>query len=409
MLDLADRRVLVVGGGAVASRKVRSLMEGGATNIVAVAPQFRPELAELAQTGQIELHERRFEVADVPGSWLIIAATNDPKVNSDVASAAARSRIWCINSGDAADGSAASMARFDIDGSATIAVSGHGDPTRAANILEYLRALSRLDAIPTNIDRRSVSRRRGHVALIGAGPGDPSLLTLRAVHALHRADVLVMDRLAPQRLSDVAPPGVEVIDVGKAPGKHAASQAEINEILVSRASEGKYVARVKGGDPFVLGRGGEEALACVANGIPVEVIPGITSAIAVPAAVGIPVTQRGITSSFIIASAHEGPDAVVRTFADAPHESTLILLMGAGSLPKIARALVDTGRDHATPVAVVSSGWTPNQRALVTTLGDVAAESVPAASPAVVVIGDVVRLSAELGFLAEPTRFSGHA
>jgi len=234
-------------------------------------------------------------------------------------------------------------------------------------------------------------------------------LTVRAAQALALADVLVVDRLAPAALWEDSVSDVRVIDVGKEPGKHAVSQDEINKILVREASAGYNVVRIKGGDPFVLGRGGEEALACQAAGIPVTVVPGITSAISVPAAAGIPVTHRGVTSTFVVASAHDGPAGVLAAVSDSPHSSTLVLLMGAGKLPAIAGALVATGRSSATPVAIIESGWTNDQRTTITSLGEAESGTVRVKPPAVVVIGDVVRLREQLGDLGIASSNARHA
>jgi uroporphyrin-III C-methyltransferase/precorrin-2 dehydrogenase/sirohydrochlorin ferrochelatase len=195
---------------------------------------------------------------------------------------------------------------------------------------------------------------------------------------------------------------VEVVDVGKTPGNHPVGQDRINEILVHHAKAGKNVVRLKGGDPFVLGRGGEEALFCAQHGIPVEVVPGVTSAVSVPAAAGIPVTHRGITASFVVASAHEGADAVVTALKDAPADATLVLLMGVTRLADTATGLVAAGRSPQTPVALIESGWTERQRTTVTTLERAAADAEEAGvkAPAIVVVGDVVRVREQLGDLA---------
>jgi uroporphyrin-III C-methyltransferase len=240
--------------------------------------------------------------------------------------------------------------------------------------------------------------------LVGGGPGDPGLITVRGRQLLAAADVIVTDRLGPRGLLDAVGPDVEVIDVGKTPGHHPIPQTRINEILVEHARRGRAVVRLKGGDPFVLGRGGEEAIHCVANGIPVEVVPGVTSAVSVPAAAGIPVTHRGITASFVVASAHDGATAALDALRDAPVTSTVVLLMGVTALADTARRLVESGRPPTTPVALVESGWTPAQRTTVTTLAEAAevAEREGVRSPAVVVVGDVVRVREQVGDLVPP-------
>ena len=245
----------------------------------------------------------------------------------------------------------------------------------------------------------------GRVALVGGGPGDPGLITVRGRQLLAAADVVVTDRLGPRDLLDVLSPDVEVVDVGKTPGHHPIPQARINEILVEHARLGRQVVRLKGGDPFVLGRGGEEAIHCAANGIPVEVVPGVTSAVSVPAAAGIPVTHRGITASFVVASAHDGATAALDALRDAPVTSTVVLLMGVTALADTARRLIESGRPPTTPVAIVESGWTPAQRTTIATLADAAevAEREGVRSPAVVVVGEVVRIREQVGDLVPPT------
>jgi uroporphyrin-III C-methyltransferase/precorrin-2 dehydrogenase/sirohydrochlorin ferrochelatase len=237
---------------------------------------------------------------------------------------------------------------------------------------------------------------------VGGGPGAEDLITVRGRALLAAADVVVADRLGPRGRLSTLSAEVEVVEVGKTPGNHPVPQDRINEILVHHAKLGRNVVRLKGGDPFVLGRGGEEALHCAAHGVPVEVVPGVTSAVSVPAAAGIPVTQRGVTASFVVASAHEGSDHVLRAAADAAPDATLVLLMGVSALGETAAGLVAAGRSPATPVAIVESGWTPKQRTTVTTLEHAARDARAAGvrPPAVVVVGDVVALRERLGDLS---------
>ena len=237
----------------------------------------------------------------------------------------------------------------------------------------------------------------GRVTLVGGGPGDPDLITVRGLRALREADVVVVDKLAPRELLDGLDPRVEVVDAGKAPHAHNLSQGEINALLVERARAGQHVVRLKGGDPYVFGRGGEEALACVRAGVPVEVVPGISSAVAVPAAAGIPVTHRGVTQDFAVVSAHldpSHPGATVDWEALAAGPGTLVLLMAVANLDQVSTELVKRGRPDDTPVAVISDGTLPTQRVLVSTLAQVAGDVADAGirPPAVVVVGEVVRL-----------------
>ncbi len=231
------------------------------------------------------------------------------------------------------------------------------------------------------------------VYLVGAGPGDPGLLTRRGEALLQRADVVVYDRLASPTLLELAPARAELVDVGKAPGRAAMGQEQINQLLVARGAAGLEVVRLKGGDPFVFGRGGEEAEACIAAGVPFEVIPGVTSAIAAAAYAGIPVTHRGLSTSFTVVTGHEDPakgssdtdwDALART------GGTLVVLMGAGRVGLIAEALLAGGRAPSTPVAAVRWGTRPNQRTLRGTLGKLGDLGVE--SPSAIIIGAVAAL-----------------
>lgn len=243
----------------------------------------------------------------------------------------------------------------------------------------------------------------GKVYLVGAGPGDPGLLTCKGRAILERCDVVVYDRLANPCLLDLAPAHAERIYVGKGPGNHAMTQEEINACLVEQGLAGKQVCRLKGGDPFVFGRGGEEALDCIAAGIPWEVVPGISSSIAAPAYAGIPVTHRNVATSFAVITGHENPDkpdTQVDWSGIANAADTLIFLMGVGNLPEICRNLVDEGRDPATPVALVRWGTRPEQRSLRGTLADIVAkvEAAGFKPPAVTVVGEVVNLQSELAW-----------
>ena len=244
---------------------------------------------------------------------------------------------------------------------------------------------------------------RGTVALVGAGPGDPGLVTVRGRDLLARADVVVVDRLAPAELLSYCRPDVEVVPAGKAPHGEGMTQGEINALLVARARAGLNVVRLKGGDPFVFGRGGEEAEACVKAGIPWEVVPGVSSAVAVPAYAGIPVTHRGITQDVAILSGHVDPGesgSTVDWRALAAGPGTLVLLMGAETIGKIAARLVEHGRPGDTPVAMIRWGTTAEQRTVVATLDTIEHEATTAGmtAPAVTVIGDVVRLRDRLSW-----------
>lgn len=241
----------------------------------------------------------------------------------------------------------------------------------------------------------------GTVYLVGAGPGDPGLVTLKAVELLKAADVVVYDHLVGPETLAFAREGAEMVDAGKSGSRHMLEQDDINEILADRASRGRAVVRLKGGDPFLFGRGGEEAAYLKQRGITFEVVPGVTSALAVPAAAGIPVTHRGLASAVTIVTGHESagkPGPAVDWGAVARLDSTIVVLMGAGNIRGIAEKVVAGGRPEDTPVAVVQNGTTRDQSVVVGTLADIArrAEEAGVGPPAVIVIGEVVRMRKDL-------------
>lgn len=242
---------------------------------------------------------------------------------------------------------------------------------------------------------------RGIVYLVGAGPGDPKLITVKGLECIQKADVVVYDRLAGHRLLAFARPEAEIIYVGKSPDRHTLKQDEINRLLVEKAGEGKIVTRLKGGDPFVFGRGGEEAEALWEAGIPFEVVPGVTSAIAAPAYAGIPVTHRDYTSALAIITGNEDPlkeDSSIAWDKISTGAGTLVFLMGMANLPRITRCLIENGRLPATPVALVRWGTRPEQRTLVGTLENISEKAKEAGfkNPAVIIVGEVVSLRDKL-------------
>jgi len=241
----------------------------------------------------------------------------------------------------------------------------------------------------------------GKVYLVGAGPGNPDLISVKGVACIKKADVIVYDHLLDDRLLDLADPTVERIYVGKTAGKHTKPQDGINRLLVTKAKEGKTVVRLKGGDPFVLGRGGEEAEVLVQNNIPLEVIPGITSAIAVPAYAGIPVTHRGLASSFTVITGHQDQyksDSSMNWEKLATVTDTLVFLMGVKSLPEIVSKLIEFGRPSDTPAALIKEGTKPEQITVVGSLKDIVAKVKDnhLTPPAIIVIGEVVKLRDKL-------------
>lgn len=241
--------------------------------------------------------------------------------------------------------------------------------------------------------------RPGTVYLVGAGPGDPDLITVKGVKALQEADVVVYDRLANPVLLEFAPVWAERVYAGKAPGRHWLSQEAISALLVAEAQQGKVVVRLKGGDPFVFGRGGEEVQALAAAGVPFEVVPGISSALAVPAAAGIPVTHRNIACSFTVVTGHSsGDDPCAIPWETLPRNGTLVILMGVANLPRIAAQLIAHGRSPEMPAAVISQGTLPGQQVVVGTLADIAGKAAAIRPPATIVIGEVVALREEIGW-----------
>ena len=389
-LVLAGRKVVVVGGGHVAQRRVPSFLAAGA-DVTLVSPEVTPALEGLA--GELTLVLRDFTETDLEGAWYVVAATDDPDVNARVAAAAESRHTFCVRSDDARGGSAWTPA-VGHHGSVTVAVLGNREPRRSAALRDDIVTALR-DGHLTSTDAHD---RSPGVVLVGGGPGEPELVTVAARHALASADVVVADRLAPRELLDELGAHVELIDVAKLPRGRSASQDRINEVIIDRARAGKRVVRFKGGDNFVFGRGFEELLACAAADVPVTVVPGLTSAIAVPARVGIPVTHRGVAHEFTVISGHlppGHPDSLVAWDAVAKLQGTLVLLMAVDNAPAIATTLLAGGRSAATPVAVIVDGTMPTERTVLTTLGsladDLAAHEV--VPPAIIVIGEVVAVA----------------
>ena len=400
LLDLAGRRAVVVGGGPVALRRVRALLAAGA-RVAVVAPAVLPELAELSE---VAVSLRGYADGDLDGAWLVHACADDPVVNSAVAAEAARRQVWCVRADDAGAGTARTPAVARAAG-LVVAVAGETpDPRRSVAVRDAVALLLETGELPLRAGRPGP----GRVALVGGGPGDPGLITVRGRRLLAEADVVVVDRLAPRALLARLDPAVEVLDVGKTPHGAGPAQADISALLVDRARAGARVVRLKGGDPFVLGRGGEEVLACVRAGVPVEVVPGVTSAVAGPAAAGIPVTHRGVAADFAVVSGHVEPGAspgsVIDWQALADGPATLVLLMALDRLGPAAAELVKRGRPGRTPVAVVRRATLPDQEVLVATLDTVAAAVADAGlrPPAVVVVGEVVALREQLWGGAPP-------
>jgi uroporphyrin-III C-methyltransferase/precorrin-2 dehydrogenase/sirohydrochlorin ferrochelatase len=385
-LRLLGRPVLVVGGGPVAARRAKGLLDAGA-RVTVVAPVASAALRELADAGLLTWERRPYVPSDVDGVWFVQTATGDPAVDTQVSADAEAQRIWCVNASDH-EASAAWTPAVAVVDDVQIAVNAGGDPRRAMALRDAVATALETGDLP--LRRRRATKAPGSVALVGGGPGDTGLITVRGRRLLGQADVVVADRLGPRKLLNELAPDVRVIEVGKTPGHHPVPQAEINRILVEEALAGHRVVRLKGGDPYVLGRGGEEAEYCRQHGVEVEVVSGVTSAISVPAAAGIPVTHRGLAKGFSVVTGHEELSEVP---ARADH--TIVLLMGVGALRDSAAALAVAGLPQDTPVGIVENGYLPNQRVTIGTLGSIAdqAEATGVANPAVIVIGDVVRVS----------------
>jgi uroporphyrin-III C-methyltransferase/precorrin-2 dehydrogenase/sirohydrochlorin ferrochelatase len=456
-LDLEGQRVLVVGGGKVAEGKIDQLLDCGA-HVALVSPTATPRLAALATGGQIEWIARPFEPTDVDGAWIVIAAADDRSANAAVArdARAVGRLVNSVDDVPNCDFIAMSvLRRGDVQVSIS---TGGGSPAMARWLREELESLlpeelgplldvlaevrgefkaaGQLpppyapwrDAIQRILPLLAAGRREearrvlslslrdagprqegaphpnplpegegmppGTVYLVGAGPGDPGLLTVRAKELLESADVVIYDRLVDASVLALVSPRAELIDVGKEPGAHCASQSQINALLIAQADQGRQVVRLKGGDPFVFGRGGEEAVALAAAGVPFEVVPGVSAALAAPAYAGIPVTHRGSAPAVAIVTGHGAEGTAVDWDALARSGATLVILMGMANLPTISRRLVEAGLADSTPVAIVQNGTRSNQATLVATLKDIAtrAHAAGIGSPATIVVGDVVAL-----------------
>ena len=439
-LDLRGRRAVVIGGGAAAEQKVRGLIAAGA-HVTLVSPDVTPALTDLGRRGAIELRRRGYHDGDLAGAWLAIAAVNRT-VNAAVWAEAERLGVP-LNAVDDLEHSSFIAPAIHREGDITVAVSTGGkSPALAVRLRQRIarlvgRAEARLCALLGELRPELAARvpdarartalwyaivdsdvidfvrrgdiegargrieeligphplspspfgRGGTVSLVGAGPGDPGLITAKGLELLRSADVVVYDRLVSHALLAQAPAEAERILRGT-------DQEDVNALLIKRAREGLNVVRLKGGDPFVFGRGAEECAALRAAGVPYQVVPGVTSATGVPAAAGIPVTHRGVASAFAVVAGHEceGPsDLDWEALARVP---TLVVLMGLSALPDIVARLRAQGAAPDTPVAVIASGTLPEQRTVVGSLGDIA-DLVAGAGlepPATVVIGEVVRV-----------------
>src|SRR5437870_8872820 len=426
-LDLRGRRAVVIGGGAAAEQKVRGLVAAGA-HVTLVSPDVTPALTDLGRRGAIELRRRGYHDGDLAGAWLAIAAVNRT-VNAAVWAEAERLGVP-LNAVDDLEHSSFIAPAIHREGDITVAVSTGGkSPALAVRLRQRIarlvgRAEARLCALLGELRPELAARvpdarartalwyaivdsdvidfvrrgdiegargrieeligshplspspfgRGGTVSLVGAGPGDPGLITAKGLELLRSADVVVYDRLVAPSLVAEAPPKAERVFVGKAPHGGGADRAqdEINALLVDRARRGLMVVRLKGGDPFVFGRGAEECEALQAAGVPFHVVPGVTSAIAVPAAAGIPVTHRRLASAFAVVTGHECDGVSSLDWEALARVPTLVVLMGLSALPEITARLLEHGADPDTPAAVIARGTLPAQRTVVGTLATLA-------------------------------------
>lgn len=453
--DLRGRLALVVGGGVVARRKALALLEAGA-RVRLGALRLEPELARWAGEGRIEHRAGEFDPTWLDGAWLAIAATDDAATNRRVAEAAQARRIWANVVDDAAASAFQVPARIER-GLLQIAISsGGGAPMLARWLREKLEAslddsLGALAELLTRERQRirarfpELARRRrffdrllagrvpdllrqqrprraqqdfdellshgerrtqaGSVVLVGAGPGDPGLLTLRGLRALNEADVILHDHLASDAVLRLARHDAERIDVGKRAGGAGVSQHRIHALMVEHARAGKRVVRLKGGDPFVFGRGGEELQALRAHGIAYEVVPGITAALACAAYAGVPLTHREHAQSLRLVTAQR-QDALdgIEWASLAQEGQTLAIYMGVAKLETLQSQLIAQGRATDTPFALVENGSRCEQRVVTGPLSELSerARLHEVASPALLILGEVAALASDLHWYGDP-------
>ncbi|MGB0970115.1 MAG: uroporphyrinogen-III C-methyltransferase [Mycobacterium sp.] len=395
-LRLAGKKVVVVGGGTVAQRRLPLLVSSGA-DVHVITTDATPAVEALSQAeAGITVTMREFRSGDLEDAWYVIAATDDPDVNAAIVAEADRRHVFCVRADSAREGSAVTPASFQYEG-LSVGVLAGGEHRRSAAIRSAIHEALQQGLIAGD-SSVAPGVMPGGVALVGGGPGDAELITVRGRRLLAHADVVVADRLAPQELLAELSPDVEVIDAAKIPYGRAMAQDAINDVLIDRARAGQFVVRLKGGDPFVFARGYEEVVACAEAGISVTVVPGVTSAIAVPALAGVPVTHRGVTHEFVVVSGHLAPDhpeSLVNWDALAAMSGTIVLLMAVERIELFAKVLLEGGRPANTPVLVVQHGTTSSQRTLRATLSD-APERIRSDGvrpPAIIVIGAVAGFS----------------
>lgn len=451
--DLAGRFVLVVGGGHVAERKIARLLDSGA-QIGVVAAALTPAIAQWADGGRIALRAGAFVPTQLDDQWLVIAATDDAVLNAEIAAAAQARRIFVNVVDDAAlstfhvpavvdrsplviaissGGAAPMLARlareriellFDHSWGALAGLLARvrariraryppGEPRRrfyervlhgpVAELVRQQRQAEAQDLLDAQLAADGTMAASGSVVLIGAGPGDPGLLTLNALRALNDADVILHDRLVSDAVLELARRDAQRIDVGKIVGRHHTSQDTIHALMLEHARAGRRVVRVKGGDPFVFGRGGEEIEFLRAHGIAYSVVPGITAAIACAAYAGVPLTHRDRAQIVRFATAHRRPRDGEREAMTAGGE-TLAVYMGVAEFANVRDELIASGVARETAFAIVENGTRPEQRVIVGTLADLVERSLAhrVQAPALLIVGDVAQLATGHHWFASP-------
>ena len=446
-LNLRDRACLVVGGGNVALRKVRLLNDAGAV-ITIVAPTVTTALRDFATANGHQIISRVFQPSDVSGRWLVVSATGVAKVERSVYRHATDAGIFCNGVDDISNCSYITPAIVDR-GAVVVAISSGGAaPVLARKLRQKIELMlpagistlanlardwrdrvgARLgdilsrrrfwesvfdgpiasDAIAGDLNAaeaklsqlldESTTEQGGEAWLVGGGPGDPGLLTIRALQIMQMADVILHDRLVSPEVLAMARRDADLISVGKTPGCLANSQEEINALLVDLVRSGLRVCRLKGGDPFIFGRGGEEAEALQKSGLPYQVVPGITSAAGCAAYAGIPLTHRELSQSVAFVTAH-GKNSVdnLDWQALARDRQTLAFYMAVRRFPDLMNNLIEHGRSADTPIAIIEKGTTPEQRVIRGTLGQLTllAEAHRVAAPSMLIVGEVAALGGE--------------
>lgn len=448
-VDLQQRPCLIIGGGEVALRKARLLLAAGA-RLTVCAPRFHPQIAELAEFGGIRHEPRGFDPDMLPGHYLVIAATDSVETNEQVFRAAEAAGILVNVVDDPGRCTFITPAIVDRSPVVVAISSGGTAPVLARRIRGWLesRLPHRLGVlaqaagalrtrVKTRLGSLAARRRlwerlfegefarvilaggdqdraqrvfeqalvsaqkpdkpqRGGVAIVGAGPGDPSLLTIRALQLLNEADVVLHDRLVSRDILELARRDADLVPVGKAPGRPSTSQDEIHRQMIGLAQSGKSVVRLKGGDPFIFGRGGEELLALREADIPCELVPGITAALGCAAATGLPLTHRGVARALTLITAHdvETLDAMDWPALARPRQ-TLVFYMGLGRAAVIRSRLLRHGRSPATPIAIIQDGTTRGQKAVGGTLHELPSlvDEHQIRAPALIVVGETAGLA----------------